>query len=86
MSDNERQWEKWGQIVLVILLLSTAFRIGMIIGGASAKEERGAVAELRHALEVIDAVDVENVDAVCESFDAVMDDIQGALCRMGYDE
>ena len=86
MSGNERGWEEAGQIVLVIILLSLAFRIGLAVGSIDSRDEEKANDSLNHALEVIDEVDVEDVDDVCESFDTVMDDIHDALAWMGWNE
>lgn len=82
MNVSEKGWEKAGQILLVILLLSMAFRIGLFVGEHPKKNEQYVVESLEHALDVIDAVNVEDTDDVCMSFDTVMDDIHDALAWM----
>lgn len=87
MSDNEKQWEKAGQILVVVILLSFAVEIGVIIGRyRENRHKEEAVESLTHALEVIDAVEVDDLDDVCQSFDTVMDDIHDALGWMGCEE
>lgn len=87
MSDSEKQWEKAGQIIVVIYLLWFSIRIGIAIGEYRENRHKAEEIEsLTHALEVIDAVDVEDLDDVCQSFDTVMDDIHDSLGWMGREE
>ncbi|MBQ0166865.1 MAG: hypothetical protein KBT02_07165 [Treponema sp.] len=87
MSDNEKQWEKAGQILVVVILLSFAVEIGVIIGEYRENRNKGKAAEsLAHALEVIEMVEVDDLEDVCQSFDTVMDDIHDALGWMGCKE
>lgn len=84
MSESERTWEKWGQIVLVIILLSQAFLFGSIFGMYRETKHKAAAHEsLIHALEIIDCVDSgSSADDIDYAFDTIMDDIQDALAWM----
>lgn len=77
---DHRLWNIAGVIIIILFIASEAFFLGRLF--ASNRNEQKAVDSLTHALEVIDTVDVEDLDSVCESFDAVMDDIHDALAWM----
>lgn len=76
---DHRFWNIAGVIIIILFVALEAFSLGRAFGS---KNEQKAIDSLNHALEVIDVVDVENVDDVCESFDTVMDDIHDALAWM----
>lgn len=84
MSENEKRWEKWGQIVLVIILLCGAFLFGSVFGMYRETKHKAAAHEsLTHALEVIDCVNSsDSADDIDYAFDTIMDDIQDALAWM----
>lgn len=84
MSESERGWEKTGQILVVILLVSLALRIGSIVGAyRETRHKAEAFDSLNHALEVIDGVGLgDDVDTTYEALDAVTDDIRDALAWM----
>lgn len=80
---DHRFWNIAGVIIIILFVALEAFSIGRMFGGRSRESEQLAVESLEHALEVIDTVDVEDLESVCESFDTVMDDIHDALAWMG---
>lgn len=80
---DHRFWNIAGVILILLWAVSMAFMVGKAVGGRPDNNERLAAESLEHALEVIDTVDVEDLDSVCESFDTVMDDIHDALAWMG---
>ena len=80
MTDKDHRFFNIAGVIIIILFVALeAFSLGRAFGS---KNEQKATDSLNHALEVIDVVDVENVDDVCESFDTVMDDIHDALAWM----
>lgn len=84
MSEKDnRFWGIAGTLIILLWLLLAAFHIGEAVGSRPKGNESKAIDSLSHALEVIDAVDVEDDVSVCESFDTVMDDIHDALAWMG---
>ena len=77
MSESEKQWEKAGQITLVILLVAMALRIGVYIGAARETKYVEEASESLH--EVLDTLNSTDMYGGETPFDDVVDTVTDGI-------